>query len=67
MSEIEKTVRAYLNGSPSNESSPTDHTILCFVGMIRTGEADMGLFQRVGGDSIVAQIKQMMEDNGWTI
>lgn len=40
---------------------PTTHSMLCFVGMIETGEATWDDFREVGGDVLVAAIAKAKE------
>ena len=40
-----------------NKSRPSEHDLLCFVGMIETGEADMEDFAIVGGIELVRLVK----------
>lgn len=61
MTEIEQTIRRYLVASCGNCGVPTDRTIKCFVGMIETGEADIELFRRIGGEYIVRRIREAMQ------
>ena len=58
MSEIEKTIRQYLNSSAGNCNHVTDRTILCFIGMIETGEATLGLFRSIGGRWLSERIEE---------
>ena len=39
-----------------DHGKPTPHTILCFIGMIETGECTWDDFRHVAGDVITADI-----------
>lgn len=39
MSEVQKTIRQYVQRSAGNCNHLTDYTMRCFVGMVETGEA----------------------------
>ena len=48
-----------------NKSRPSEHDLLCFVGMIETGEAGYDDFMAVGGvvlTAAVAKRKQNLDD-----
>ncbi len=61
MTEIQKTITAYMRG----KELPSSHDTLCFVGMIESGEAIYDDFEAVGGvvlAAAVAKSKQNMDD-----
>ena len=59
MNDIEKTIRQYLTRSAGTANHPTDYTLSCFLGMIETGEADVALFRKIGGDWLVNEIARV--------
>jgi len=56
MNEIQKKISRYLLASAGTANYPTDHTFLCFVGMIETGEASLNDFEEVGGKWLSQQV-----------
>lgn len=52
MNEIQKTIAQYVLRSAGTCNHLTSHTLSCFVGMIETGEADIGDFRIVGGEAL---------------
>ena len=64
MSEIERTIRRYLNASAGTANHPTDHTVRVFIGMIEAGEADLKLFNRIGGDWLTVRITEYAREIG---
>lgn len=52
MTEIQKTIAQYVLRSAGNCNHLTKHALLCFVGMIETGEADIVDFRVVGGEAL---------------
>ena len=52
MTEIQKTIAQYVLRSAGTCNHLTKHTLLCFVGMIETGEADIVDFRVVGGEAL---------------
>ena len=53
LSPIQQKVTDYLR----NKERPWDHDLLCFVGMIETGEAVMQDFYSVGGIGLVRAVE----------
>ena len=49
MTEIQKTIAQYVLRSAGTCNHLTKHTLLCFVGMIETGEADIVDFGPING------------------
>jgi len=60
MNDIQKTIGDYLK----NKTQPNEHDLICFVGMLETGEATADDFAAVGGVELavkVADEKSSME------
>jgi hypothetical protein len=58
LSESEKQILRYLGWSHGTCGFPTDHTISCFVGMIKTGESTIEDFKRIASVEIVERIEK---------
>lgn len=57
MSDIQTTIRNYLNG---NNGTPSNHDYRCFVGMLETGEAAAKDFEAVGGIDLAKEVARRM-------
>lgn len=53
--DIRKKIRDYL----SIAETPTKHTMICFVGMIETGEATPSDFAAVGGNELAKKVTDL--------
>ena len=65
--DIQYKIYNYLARSAGTANVPTDHTILCFIGMIQTGEATMDDMEAAGGKWLVERVTTMALENGWSL
>lgn len=63
MTEIQKTIAQYVLRSAGNCNHLTKHTLLCFVGMIETGEADIVDFRIVGGEALAKMVADALVES----
>lgn len=63
MTEIQKTIAQYVLRSAGNCNHLTKHTLLCFVGMIETGEADIVDFRTVGGEPLAKIVADALAES----
>lgn len=53
MHDIQTKIRDYMDG----DTVASEFNLRCFVGMIQTGEATLDNFRVVGGDSLMAAVR----------
>jgi hypothetical protein len=56
MNAIQTTIADYIRSN----AEPSQHTLLCFVGMIETGEAVIADFVAVGGEKLAKLVASAM-------
>jgi hypothetical protein len=57
MKAADEKIRDYLKLS----AVPSQHTLLCFVDMIETGEATLDNFEAVGGQQLSEHVQNVMD------
>jgi len=61
MTEIQKTIAAYVLRSAGTANHLTNHSMLCLIGMIESGEASLEDFYVVGGEVLVDYMRKGIE------